>query len=97
LNGVMAALPCYTKAKTQMKLLPNEFVGSILKDRGPWTMVLLTGVPPFDLLVTSLEFGEVTPASRSVGLGPGTSSTTSSLGASCVPRRPAQSNLLRSA
>ena len=36
-------------------------------DHGP----LNGGTPPFDLLVTSLEFGEVTPASRSVDLGPG--------------------------
>ena len=35
-------------------------------DHGP----LNGGTPPFDLLVTSLEFGTVTPASRSVGLGP---------------------------
>jgi hypothetical protein len=34
-------------------------------DHGP----LNGGTPPFDLLVTSLEFGEVTPASRSVDLG----------------------------
>ena len=28
------------------------------------------GTPTFDLLVTSLEFGEVTPAPRSMDLGP---------------------------
>ena len=40
LSGVMAALPFYTKAKTQMKIHPNEFVGLILKALGPRTMGL---------------------------------------------------------
>jgi hypothetical protein len=43
LKGVRAALPCFTKAKTQMKLHPNEFVRSILKDLRPWTVVLKNG------------------------------------------------------
>ncbi len=55
----------------QMKLPPNEFVWPILKDHVSWTMVPFNGATPFDLLVTSLEFGTVTPASRSVDLGPG--------------------------
>jgi hypothetical protein len=67
----MVALPCYTKAKNRMKLLPNEFVWPILKDHVPWTIVPFKGVPLFGLLVTSLEFGKVTPASRSEDLGPG--------------------------
>ena len=42
----MAALPCFTKAKTQMKLHPNEFIELILKDRVPWAMVpILRGYP----------------------------------------------------
>ena len=33
-------------------------------------MIPFSGGAPFDLLVTSLEFGEVTPAPRSMDLGP---------------------------
>jgi hypothetical protein len=39
---VMVALPCYIKAKTQMKLHSNEFVGLILKKHEPSTADQLT-------------------------------------------------------
>ena len=75
-----------------MKLHANEFVELILKDRRPWPH--FKGAP-LDLLVTSVWMRYSTP--RFQVRGPWTSSTASSLDASCVPRRPAQSNLLQSA
>ena len=46
-KGVMVALPYFIKAKTQMKLHPNEFTELILKNREPWTMVPFNGGTPF--------------------------------------------------
>jgi hypothetical protein len=70
LKGVRAALQCFTKAKTQMKLHPNEFIELILKARGPWTMAPFLGVPPLIFYLLACGCGTVTPASRSVDFGP---------------------------
>ena len=54
----------------QLKLPPNEFVGLILKDHVPWTMVPFKGGGSLIFWLLSGGFGKVTPASRSEGLRP---------------------------